>query len=99
MTATEENHFTSVEGSSESVYGCENFSLPCVVVLLGPPLKCRHFQEKFRRRPEQFDVFWDQSGFGKQLETYPHLTPVMTSWCKYQDAFCVLVACQVMGDL
>jgi len=41
-------------------------------------------------------IYFGNSLFGKQPETNPHLTPVITSLCKYQDAFCVLVACQVM---
>jgi hypothetical protein len=41
-------------------------------------------------------IYFGTSLFGKQPETNPHLTPVMTSLCKYQDSFCVLVSCQVM---
>jgi hypothetical protein len=87
--ATGGNHFAPVQGSSQSLCGCENIRCPAASSFWAF-VKCRRFWEKFRRRSEQFHVFLDQP------QTNPHLTPVVISWCKYQDSFCVLVSGQVM---
>jgi len=85
---------TPVQGSSESLDGCED--VRCLASLsFWAIVKCRQFQ-KNSEDAQYNSIYFGTSLFGKQPETNPHLTPIMTSLCKYQDAFSVLVSGQVM---
>lgn len=89
-TATEENHCTQVQGSSVSLDGCED--IRCLASsCFWAVVKCRQFEEN-SEDAQNSSIYFGTSLFCKQPEINPHLTPIMTSLCKYQDAFCVLVS-------